>query len=130
MANPTLRDFIATRRAEIKEAMASMRSELKELDAAEAALGTKESAPQARPTTSRGDMTIQDMAQAVLQSADAGLDANEILAAIKQAFGKDIPRNSLSPQLSRLKDAGKVIVEGKTWKLASHPTGGATSNLF
>lgn len=48
-----------------------------------------------------------------------GATANQLLAVFKTAYGRDIPRESLSPQLSRLwKKDGVIKLEGKLWKLA------------
>jgi hypothetical protein len=48
-----------------------------------------------------------------------GATANQLLAVFKSAYGRDIPRPSLSPQLSRLwRKDGVIKLEGKLWKLA------------
>lgn len=50
-----------------------------------------------------------------------GATASQLLAIFKTAYGRDIPRMSLSPQLSRLWKKDHVIkLEGKLWKLADH----------
>lgn len=48
-----------------------------------------------------------------------GATASELMAFFSNAWGrKDIVRESFSPQLSRLKKEGKIVREGKVWKLA------------
>jgi hypothetical protein len=47
-----------------------------------------------------------------------GATANQLLALFKSAYGREIPRESLSPQLSRLKEDKIIVLEGKLWKIA------------
>lgn len=109
----TLRDFITSREGEIREQMKALRSEMKELQLAKAALGGQGDAPESAAASSAP--TIKDMAKAVLAKAEKGLTANEILDAIKAEFQRAIERTSLSPQLSRLKDTGDVVLHGDRW---------------
>lgn len=48
-----------------------------------------------------------------------GATANELLDHFRDVYGRsDVVRTSLSPQLSRLKQEGDVILRGKRWYLA------------
>jgi hypothetical protein len=48
-----------------------------------------------------------------------GATANELLAHFRDVYGRsDVVRTSLSPQLSRLKQEGDIILRGKRWYLA------------
>jgi sugar-specific transcriptional regulator TrmB len=102
------------REAELKEQQRAIRVELKEIQVARAALacdaatGTMIAKAPALPT-------IKEMAKAVLTSAENGMTSGEILAAIKDAYGRDIDRTSLSPQLSRLKADDEVFLNGERW---------------
>ena len=53
----------------------------------------------------------------VLESHPIGLKANSILAKINSKSSKPYLRTSLSPQLSRLKEDGYIMLEGKIWRL-------------
>lgn len=110
----TLRDFIANREGEIRDQIKALKSELKELQLAKAALDGQDAAP--APAQSSGP-TIKDMARTVLNTGVAknGLTSHEILAGIKVEFDRDIDRTSLSPQLSRLKADGEIALDGEKW---------------
>lgn len=128
--NTTLRDFIAKRRSEIRSAIADLQRELLELDAAEAAANAAAhgvaSAPVPRPHIFYGggealapskQPTIKDMVRDVLTGFPQGLDANDIINVVRDRFGVDVPRSSMSPQLSRLKSEGVIELDGKLWRL-------------
>jgi hypothetical protein len=118
MMQTTLRDFITQRRAEISQTLAALRAEMKELRAAEAALDHMNGvATDGSDTAGSGKLTIQEMALAVLSDSNEGLDSNQILEKIKTQFGVDLKRGSLSPQLSRLKDGNKILLDGRVWRL-------------
>ena len=114
----TLRDFIASRKSEIRDQLKALKIELKELLVAETALEGQDVAP----TPASSGPTIKDMARFVLgtNTAKDGLTSSEILAYIKTEFDREIDRTSLSPQLSRLKDAGEVALEGEKWFSKAH----------
>lgn len=51
-----------------------------------------------------------------------GATANQLLDFFAREWGRnEILRTSLSPQLSRLKDEGKIRLQGKTWHIAAPP---------
>jgi hypothetical protein len=119
----TLRDFIAARRAEIKGQIQDLKSELVELDKAESAIASdgematsQGNAP--RPAKRRRiDGGIKNMVLQSLLMNFSGLTANSILESIKVIYGIEVARTSLSPQLSRLKNDGKVAVENSIWRI-------------
>lgn len=117
----TLRQFLSDRRAEIQEQMKMLRAELRELDAASAALpdavAPQETARVARER--REGPTLKVMAVEVLKQHPDGLEANDIRAQIGQIYGVEVKRSSMSPQLSRLAKDGIVRLAGHKWLLRS-----------
>ncbi len=110
----SLQEFIRERRPEITAQIHALREELKQLDVAEIALSDKRPQTTHKPT----DLpTIKEMVLEVLAGYPQGIRANEILSAIESRHGARIARESLSPQLSRLKDEGKIILKGRKWCL-------------
>ncbi len=114
----TLRDFIANREGEIRDQLKALKGELKELQVAKAALDGQEVAS---PVSQSSGPTIKDMARAVLTAdiAKNGMTSAGILGGIKEEFGREIDRTSLSPQLSRLKDSGELVLVGDNWFTAA-----------
>lgn len=62
-------------------------------------------------------MTIKEAVVNVLEDAPSGFSALDILREINTRFGWDYARESLSPQLSRLKQEGHINLTGRTWHL-------------
>ncbi|QNE31859.1 hypothetical protein F1C10_07880 [Sphingomonas sp. NBWT7] len=64
-------------------------------------------------------MTMKQMiVRALAERFANGATANELLVHFRQEWGRlDIARTSLSPQLSRLKEAERIRLEGRVWKL-------------
>lgn len=62
-----------------------------------------------------GKLTIKEMAMDVISSMYQGGKTQTILAMMNNKFGANISRESLSPQLSRLREAGKLTLRGRTW---------------
>ena len=124
MMATTLRDFIAQRETEIRDQQKALKAELRELQLAKAALEGQPTTPPSGPSGITA--TIKDMAREVLSGQPGGLNSSGILDAIKKRFGRDIERTSLSPQLSRLKDEGELILSGDVWFTAEHFNAGQT----
>lgn len=127
MATVNIREIVASRKAEIKEQMASLRAEMAEIKAVEAALDSV-SAPQPRKKPS--EPTIKDMIEDVLADRDDGATSDEIIDLVANKFQKSVPRSSMSPQLSRLKGAHRVTRENERWmlpKFASGDPGGVST---
>ncbi len=127
-AMTTLRDFITERQAEIKAEQAALRLESQELKAAlEAINATAEQNSENGSRRPSGRATIKDCVVEALREHPGGGSAEEITAWIATAHGLTIPRSSLSPQISRLKAEGVVILNAnKDWQLAEHPQYDAT----
>jgi hypothetical protein len=110
--NTSLRTFITDRRVQLLLEIEALRSELADLDKAEAALGASTA-----PSSDVTPKTFKGMAIDILRRhSAAGLTASQILSAIQQRFDLKIERSSLSPQLSRLKREGILVQEGKYWR--------------
>lgn len=62
--------------------------------------------------------TLKQIAvQALRDHFPEGATANQLLDVLKAAYGREIERSSLSPQLSRLKEDGIIELDGKLWRL-------------
>lgn len=114
----TLRDFIAQREAEIRDLQKALRVELRDLQIAKTALESQNSSEASRAQGAA--VTIKDMAREVLSSQPGGLNSSGILDGIRKSFGRDVERTSLSPQLSRLKDEGELVLDGEVWFTTTH----------
>jgi hypothetical protein len=68
---------------------------------------------------SNQSLTFQDMIMLTLKSTPEGATANELLEMIDGRFNKKIMRSSISPQLSRLKQKGKVTLKDGMWAIIS-----------
>lgn len=116
----TLRDFIASREIEIRDLQKALKLEFRELQLAKAALDGQQNASS---SVSTSGPTIKEMARELLSNAPKGLTSAGVLEGIKKSFGRDIERTSLSPQLSRLKDDGELVLEGEVWLSRVHHEG-------
>lgn len=76
-----------------------------------------------RGAAGSGKKTMKEMALEALDAHPDGLEARAILAWIKDQYGLDLSKESFSPQLSRLSQAGAITRNGVVWRLArSGPT--------
>ncbi len=116
----TLRTFITERRAQIRAEIAALRIEGRELKVALDAIDADSSeAPAYGSRRTAGRMTIKDRIVEALKECPEGGSVEKIIAWISKRHGLDIPRSSLSPQISRLKREGIVVFnESKNWQLA------------
>lgn len=129
----SLRDYLITREADLLrerasylEKVAGIEVDLAETRRALAALGAPEmpgllrlatglATPDGRPY---GEWTLKQLAVRALQDHfPFGATANQLLAVFEGHYGRAIPRESLSPQLSRLKEDNIIKLDGKLWKL-------------
>lgn len=114
----TLRAFLDERETSIKGQLKALRAELAEIKVARQALDV--GSIEVTSATNSAGPTIKEMVRRVLESAPLGMTSNDILASIKAEFSKEIERTSLSPQLSRLKSEGEVVLVNDNWYLRSH----------
>jgi hypothetical protein len=72
------------------------------------------------PSSPYEKLTMKQLVRKALNERfQDGATANEMLDFFQNAWGRDdIVRTSLSPQLSRLKREGDIILRGKKWYLA------------
>lgn len=115
----TLRQFLADRRTAIQAEMKALRAELREIEAASAALPMAEAGASAPPRASRAGPTLKELAVEILQRHSEGLEANDIREEMRLKYGVTVKRSSLSPQLSRLAKDGMIRREGHKWLLRS-----------
>lgn len=126
-----LREYLASRRAEVQAQLKALRAELVELDAAERALSgggdeqIKSGALRTRGTAGSGKKTLKELALEALQARPEGAETVQIIADIKERHGIDVPRESMSPQMSRLRHEGIVVREGSSWRLVQMTIGAA-----
>lgn len=91
---------------EVRRFRASLQSEIKEKE---------QSATKAKRRT-----TIKQEVLEILAKHPEGITALEILDEMKAHYRPHLLRETLSPQLSRLKnDDNKVVVENKIWRLSN-----------
>jgi hypothetical protein len=116
----SIRDILAERKAEIKTLQAQLKREMQDILAAEAAFPPF-SEPQVSVALKRGRgsrTTLKDMIVGVLQEHSNGADSYKILELIKEKYNIDVKRESLSPQLSRLKNDDDLLeLRGSDWFL-------------
>lgn len=106
----SLREFIDKREAEIKELRAALLGELRELKAAKEAIGGVSAATPSGKLDGRDSRpTIKRMVLETLEKRGKCGTSEEIISWIKEDFGQEVVRSSLSPQLSRLKEADKKL---------------------
>lgn len=120
-----LRDFLSERKAEIDRQIKALRDERAEILIAEKALPQIDAVPGVERPTRRGPdggPTLKEMAMAILKGFPEGADANKIRDMIHVIYGKEIARESMSPQLSRLGAAGILQRDGLIWRLATQAT--------
>jgi hypothetical protein len=127
----TLADFIERRRTELSRAEEKLREELAaileeraQLDKAALAAGLhkkpvadyqeQDVAIKRRPRKASA-ITIKEAVLQVLSEAGHGMTAADLLPRINRLLGIEYPRSSLSPQLSRLKTEGALVLEGAIW---------------
>jgi hypothetical protein len=113
----TIRNFIADRPAEIAREIADLEQELRELDRAERALRGRSEADAATKRADRQQpsarMTPSEMVLDVLRDHPEGADKRAIIELIAQKHGVRPATNSLTTQLSRLKDGCLWRINGE-----------------
>lgn len=122
-----LRQYLKRRIATVGAQLKELQREYDELVAAQSALpaiaqSSDDSAPSffhvnLKPAHDL-ELTIKDRVLRSLYTRPEGGTANDIIAFIKEDFGDSIERTSLSPQLSRLREEGKILRIRMGYKLA------------
>lgn len=118
-----LLDYLSERRAAIEAQLKALRGELAEIRIAEEAL--MGGVPTRTPvTTAKGSGlvrpgSIKDWVLKALAIEPDGLDTDAVIYKVIEIGGPTVPRNSMTPQLSRLKADGLLVQEGRLWKLLS-----------
>jgi hypothetical protein len=116
----SLREFITAREHEIKAQIRALTNELRELSAAKSAISGDDS------VTGRGSgqqrLTHSDMIISVLDDHVEGGTVDNVVAWVKAKFDVEIPRNSMSSQLSRAKGDGFLTLDhaNKIWRSSKH----------
>lgn len=110
------------RRVEIEAQIKTLKGELAEIRIAEAALagGDTSRAPvssQQGPGAIRKG-TIKHWVLLALAESGEPLTTEKVIEAVNIIGGPDVPRNSMTPQLSRLKAEGLIELDGRLWRLA------------
>lgn len=74
------------------------------------------------PRSPYARLTIKQLVRkALTEQFERGATANELLDFFADAWGRsDVLRTSLSPQLSRLKQEGEIILIGQKWSLPTN----------
>lgn len=131
----SVRDFLAQREQELAAQLDELRkkrepleNELADVRRARAALGPEpptlldvvRQLAKGPPSSNFADWTLKQMTMRALQDHfPEGATAQTLLEFFRAAYGREIARESLSPQLSRLADKdGLIMRDGKTWKLS------------
>lgn len=125
---------LGARIASTQEVLNVLYDKLSRLDKAEAALrgesltvfqSVKPKVATVNPLEAplKQEMTIKQMVLQILNDNPEGLVALDILDEIEIRFDKTYARTSLSPQLSRLFNDGKIHKRGKVWILGQSPFG-------
>lgn len=110
------------REKELQAELAQLQAMIRNLEAAMAVLQSSIQEHGIAGETPR--MTIKEGVMQVLrQVAPRGLSALSILERLRVDLDMDYPRTSLSPQLSRLKQEGKIRLEGGVWFLNENGPG-------
>jgi hypothetical protein len=122
-----LLDYLSSRRAEVEAQIKALKTELADIRIAEAALteGSAVRTTVARPGAApvRAGSIKDWVLKALAQAPDIGLDTEDTITVVEMIGGPKVPRNSMTPQLSRLKADGLLVLEGRNWRLA--PPGAA-----
>lgn len=110
----TLREFIVKRQNEVREAMRALKAEEAELRIALHAIDERAPEAPSRLATKSSRMTIKSKILAVLEDRPDGGTADDVIQWVLEAHGTEVPRSSMSPQLSRLKADGEVALSPTT----------------
>lgn len=118
---PLERELAEVRRARSAVSMVDHGPEQAQIDfaAARATFGAEAKPDYTPPRSPYSRLTIKQLVRKALsEQFERGATANELLDFFADAYARDdVSRTSLSPQLSRLKQTGEVILIGQKWSL-------------
>ena len=131
MNNESLEQFIIRRRAELKQAEELLRKKLAEIEqeneqllaaAATARVPVDQEFTRQKLSASRVPrrlklMTIKEAVIEILTDHSGGMFASEILKELNSRHDTDYARESLSPQISRLRQEGRIELSDGIWKV-------------
>jgi hypothetical protein len=136
MQSSQLQDFLSTHYAElasqeakISAQLEAVRGEMERVRKAAEAAGVElhersQTNPnlryESRTASIKVPETMKEAALAILDNEAMGLSATEILTRMNKRLRTEYVRSSLSPQLSRLKQDGKIDVFNKRWILPKY----------
>jgi hypothetical protein len=118
----TIREFIRQREAQVRKQISALEAELRELAAAREAIDGGKVADVQPTNAQAGKRTIKGMIRSVLTDHPEGGVAEHIIEWVQATYGVEVPRSSMSPQLSRLKAEGVLYLDSvtKVWRLAKY----------
>lgn len=121
-------------RADVAARLEVLEAELHEIDVALEAIGgtpglLRIAAGLGGADTSIKGQTLKQLTVRALQDHfPGGASAAQLLDVFRNAYGREVERSSLSPQLSRLKEAGVIDLDGnRLWRLVPKNNGPAAS---
>jgi hypothetical protein len=108
--------------ANTKRAQENLPDDEETLDLVEETATEPTDVPASEPANSHARMSIKALALEALKTHfREGATAVELLEHFSKAYGrKDVPRTSLSPQLTILKNEGKIHREGLIWRIVEN----------
>ena len=112
----TTDQFILRRKAEIDAEIERLKLERRQLVAAEL-VAAHEAAKRRDRSNQKKPETIKEQVVKILSDTPSGMTAKEILTQLNSRFDRNLKRESLSPQLSRLGAEGSIERDGKIWIL-------------
>lgn len=117
-----IKEILLARRNEVLAEIAPLKAEIREIDAALAAIGAPVEPRRPKPEDSAKPITsgtVIGQAQILLREAQRGLVTREIVEQIKARFGREISARNMSWHMSRMKREGLVTQTANgLWKLA------------
>ena len=105
----TVKKLLMEKEAELRAEIGRLQADLRDVQKARAAILAEAPAKKSE--------TIKEQVLRLLADHPAGLSANEILEKLAARYGRRLKRESLSPQLSRLKKDRLIENEKKIWNL-------------
>ena len=109
-------ELLVARRREVLAEIAPLKAELKEIDAALAAIsGEVPPAPSARAGLRQGSISSNTLA--ILQNHPEGLTTRAVREEMQRRFDREIAPRNMSWHLSHLKRDKHVVLDGGVWSI-------------